>query len=96
MGFGDDSFFEGWRVRVDADAQITFAVDSGFDSVLDLFVIDVANPVLAIGNLVAFDDDGSGALDALLTVDLDANTEYWIVVSGFDAVDVGNYTLNIN
>ncbi|MDH3225373.1 MAG: hypothetical protein OEO23_16750 [Gemmatimonadota bacterium] len=92
VGTGD-GYWEGWRVRVSDVTTVTFTVDSEFDSFLDLFQINVANPVL--NSLIAFDDDGTGSLDAQLEWTLQPDTEYWILVSGFEALDLGSYTLDI-
>lgn len=86
-----DGFWEGWRVRVNSATTVTFAVTSSFDSFLDLFVINVSSP--ALNNLRIFDDDSGAGLDALFTFTLQPDTEYWIMVSGFDATDTGSFTL---
>lgn len=96
IGFNPDSFYETWRVRVSEPRQVTFSLDSDFDTVLDLFQVDVSNPTVSFNDWLAVDDDSGTNLNAELVFSLQANTEYWIVVSGFEAVDVGNYTLNVN
>ena len=71
---------------------MTLQTDSNFDTFIDVFRIDdLSAPDL--GNLLAFDDDGGSGDNARLTLTLQAGTEYWVLVSGYDAVDVGAYTL---
>ena len=96
VGFNADAYYETWRVRVNQARQATFSVDSDFDTVLDLFLIDVGNPALGFAQFLAVDDDSGTDLNAELVYDLLPDTEYWIVVSGFEPVDVGSYTLNVN
>lgn len=96
VGFNSDSFFETWRVRVTEAREVTFSLESDFDTVLDLFLIDVGNPALTFNEFLAVDDDSGTDLNAEIVFDLVPGTEYWIVVSGFEAVDVGNYTLSVN
>lgn len=93
VGSGPGSFFEGWRVRVGQAGSVTIQTASGFDTFVDLFRIDdLSAPTL--DNLVVFDDDSGAGDNGRVTVTLQAGTEYWVMVSGFDAVDVGPYTLN--
>lgn len=94
VGGTDEGYWEGWRVRVSSSEAVTFAVDSDFDSFIDLFQIELANPALT--NLVTFDDDSGENGNAALTVTLQPDREYWVLVSGFAAVDLGTYTLNIS
>ena len=94
VGAGPNGYFEGWRVRVATAASVTFTVDSNYDSFLDLFLIDDLGSA-GLMNLLDFDDDGGPGDDAELTASLAPDTEYWIMVSGFEAIDVGQYSLDI-
>lgn len=94
VGGTDEGYWEGWRVRVATAVDVTFSVDSDYDTFLDVFQIDLANPRLT--NLVVFDDDSGENGNAELTVTLSPDTEYWVLVSGFQAEDVGSYTLSVN
>lgn len=92
----DDGFFETWRVRVGSEAEVTFEVESNFDSFLELFRIGNLNDVEGSSVFLTEDDDSAGGiadLDARLTWTLQANTEYAIVVSGWDDSELGSYQL---
>lgn len=91
-----DGFWEGWRVRVSEAGPVTFSVRSDLDTTLDLFEIDPANPALTLANLLGFDDDSGENFNAELTFTLEPETEYWILVAGFEAADVGSFTLDIS
>lgn len=95
VGQGPDRFYETWRVRVPSPATVTIFTESNFDTFLDVFEIDPANPVLGLDNLVAFNNDGPDGPDARLTVTLDPGVEYWVMVSGFEADAFGPYTLRV-
>ena len=93
VGSGPGSFFEGWRVRVGQTGSVTIQVASAFDSFLDVFRIDdLGAPTL--DNLIVFDDDSGAGDNGRVTVTLQAGTEYWVMVSGFEGTDVGPYTLD--
>lgn len=92
VGSGPGSFFEAWRVRVGASGSVTLQTGSNFDTFIDVFRIDdLSAPDLS--DLLVFDDDSGVGDNARVTLTLQAGTEYWVLVSGFDAVDVGAYTL---
>jgi hypothetical protein len=92
----DDGYWETWRVRVPSATSVTFTVDSGFDSWLELARVgDVNDPVNTLTFLAQDDDSGPG-LDAMLTHSLQANTEYIISVSGYDDSETGSYTLHMD
>jgi len=95
VGQGPDRFYESWRVRVPSRATVTIFTDSDLDTFLDVFRIDPADPVLGLGNLVAFNNDSGEGLDASITFTLDPGVEYWIMVSGFGADDFGPYALRV-
>lgn len=95
VGIGPGRFFETWRVRVGQGASVTLELTSDFDTVLNLFRIDdLAEPVIARATLVAFSDDDGVDANARLTITLQAGTEYWATVSGFNPDDVGVYSLD--
>ena len=92
----DDGYFEGWRVRVASSTTITFAVSSVFDSWLELVRIDnLDDPINSVVAL-AEDDNSAGNLQARLSAELEPNTEYLIVVSGYNDVAQGQYVLDMN
>ncbi len=94
VGVGPERFFESWRVRVGRSGSVTLEVSSDFDTFLDLFRIDdLSEPGLSTTTLVAFNDDDGADENGLLTVTLQAGTEYWAIVSGFNPEDVGTYSL---
>lgn len=96
VGFAPDLFYETWRVKVASNRTVTFEVTSGFDSYLDLFrVTNLSAPGLSLDNLVDFDDDSGDGSDALISANLLANVEYWVMVSGYEPTDEGPYTLEI-
>ena len=84
-------YFETYRVRVASSGNVTFTVSSTFDSVLALARIgDTSDPVNTMVEL-AGDDDSAGNLDAELTYMLQPNTEYWVLVAGYDYSETGSY-----
>lgn len=92
VGSGPGSYFEGWRVRVAQTRSVTIQSGSAYDTFVDVFRIDdLSAPNL--DNLLIFDDDSGPGDNGLVTLTLQAGTEYWVMVSGFDAIDVGPYTL---
>lgn len=93
VGSGPGTNYETWRVRVAGTQSVTLEISSGFDSFIDVFrITNLASPQLG-GALVDFDDDGTGGVDARLTVTLEAGVEYWVMVSGFGPEDVGPYSM---
>ena len=93
VGSGPGSYFEGWRVRVGQTGSVTIQTGSGYDTFVDLFRIDdLGAPDLE--NLIIFDDDSGPGDNGRFTITLQVDTEYWVMVSGFDAIDVGPYTLD--
>lgn len=88
-------YFEIWRVRVATARSVTFTVDApGFDSYIDVAEFTVSGGDVANYSILGSDDDTNGD-DPVLTLDLLPNTDYAVVVSGFDYPEVGAYTLNI-
>lgn len=83
------------------EALIAEVADGGgtlSDSVMFLYCdpFDAANPDQ---NIVAWDDDGGiGYLSAFTAGDnyvIQADTTYWLVISGYDDNDLGTFTLNL-
>ena len=92
MGAGPDSYFETWRLRVPEGTILTLSVSSDFDSFLDVYrVPNVADSSIAAW--VDSDDDGNlqQGLDAELEVTVIQGVESWVMVSGYDATDMGPY-----
>jgi hypothetical protein len=95
VGADPGGLFEGWRVRVTSPTTVTFEVSSDFDSFLDLYRIpNLSDATSAV--FLDFDDDSGSGFDARLTADLQADTEYWVFVSGFDGSEAGSYSLSGN
>jgi len=92
--FGDGSFFESWRIRVAEDGEYRLAASGSFDNLLILARIDSVTGTTASLSLVASDDDSGPELNALIErVLLDSDTDYLLVVNGYDAGDVGPYSV---
>jgi len=92
--FGD-GYFEAWRVRVGSNANVTFDVSSNFDSLLEVYRVDDPNDYLNSAVLIAEDDDSKPDLNARLTTPLVTNTEYLVLIGGFDDFEQGPYTLSM-
>ena len=90
-----EGYVDGFRVRVDSEASVRFAVESTFDSELELFRIDDLARYVASAVSLADDDNGGEGVDALLVVDLVPDTEYLLRVSGKDDLSRGTYTLRV-
>ncbi len=92
---------EAYRVRVQDSIDATFVVNSGsnpnsrFDSYLELYRVNDVSDYEASLELLAFDDNSSHGVDALLTHRLDPDTEYLIFVSGDSLDPEGPYTLDL-
>ena len=93
IGATDDGYYEGYRVRVTTSTTVDITVQSQYDSFLDVLEYDIATGIIT---LRAFDDDSGGNFQPLLTFTLQPDIEYWVMVSGLSAADVGTYTLNIS
>lgn len=95
VGAGPGSYFEGWRVRVSQAGSVTIQTGSAFDTFIDVFRInDLEAPDL--DDLLIFDDDSGPGDNGRLTITLQPSTEYWVLVSGFAATDLGAYTLDVS
>jgi hypothetical protein len=93
---GDEGYYDFYRVRVQASGEVTFTVNSVFDSWLDLIRIGSLTDPVNTSTLLASDDDSAGDLDAELTYTLLVATEYWLAVSGLDDSETGSYTVTIS
>lgn len=88
-------YYEVWRVRVAQAATVTFTVSApNFDSYLDVLQIDIVSGDIGTITPLGSDDDTNGD-DPQLSLDLVPDTDYAIVISGFDYMEVGLYTLLI-
>lgn len=86
--------FESWRVRVVDTSTMTFAVDSQFDSYLQL--VEITNPQdRSTWDFLADDDDSGGNLQARLSYRLEEGHEYVIAIAGYSAEDQGSYSLQM-
>lgn len=91
---GDGSYYETWRVRVGANGTYRFAASSSFDNVLFLLRVESYTDTAATLTQVAFDDDSGPDTNALISAaSLQTGADYFLVVNGFGASDVGPYTV---
>lgn len=103
---GNGQYYESYRVRVSTTGSYQFSANSVFDNVLAVMRLESTTVPggpqdllsfldSAAVTLITFNDDRSGSdLNALIpAVDLTAGTDYFIVVNGFDAAEVGPYTV---
>ena len=88
-------YFEAWRVRVPSNASVTFQVTSNFDSLLEVYRVDSLADVATSAVLIAENDDFGSGIDARLTTLLAPNTEYLVLVLGWDEFEQGSYTLSV-
>lgn len=94
---GDDSYYEIWRIRVSSTTSVTFDASSSFDNYLAVLRLDSYTSSSASLTVIGENDDrvpGSN-FNALITVTLQPNTDYFISVSGYDYSETGPYTLQI-
>ena len=103
---GNGAYHESYRVRVSTTGSYQFSANSAFDNVLAVMRLESTTVPggpqellsfldSAAVTLIDFNDDRSGSdLNALIAaVDLTAGTDYFIVVSGYDGLEVGPYTV---
>lgn len=96
VGVGPGLVYETWRVRVASTTEVTIFTESNIDTFLDVFEINPAAPILDLVNLVEFNDDRSETdFNASVSPTLQPGIEYWVMVSGFDADELGPYTLRV-
>jgi len=94
---GDNSYYEIWRVRVASPITVTFDANSGFDNYLTVLRLDSYTDYSANLTIVGENDDrvpGSN-FNALVSVTLQPNIDYFVSVSGYDYSETGPYTLQI-
>lgn len=83
----DDSRIDYFGFRLTSNTTVTIDMESSdFDAYLYLYN--------ASGQEITFDDDSGGGFDARITRTLDAGL-YALGANGFDASDLGSYTLEI-
>jgi hypothetical protein len=93
----DEGYFEVFLVKVRSTQSVSFTMNSTFDSYLSLLRLVSFTNNDADLELLAEDDDSATAngVDAKVTFTLQPNQDYFIVVSGFDYAETGNYTLSV-
>lgn len=93
---GETGYFEVWRVRVASTKTVTFTLTSPFDSVIEVYEIDIAS-----GSVTDFffEDEADNEIDGgppeILTVTLDPDSDIAVIISGYDYPEVGSYSLKI-
>ena len=93
---GADGFFEVWRVRVASSQDVTFDANSTFDNYLTVIRVNSVTATTINVAIIGEDDDrATGNTNALVTVRLEPNVDYVVVISGFDDTETGPYTLAI-
>lgn len=99
---GTDVPFEVIEFSVDTTGDYEFEITSAnFDSYIFLYNETGFDPLNQALGLQALDDDGGAGLLSLITsangdnATLAANLVYYIVVSGFDNLEFGTFTLDI-
>lgn len=91
-----DSFYEVWRVRVAAATSVTFDASSGFDNYLTVVRLNSYTSTSANFTMMGENDDRSSTnYNALVTVTLQPETDYFVAVSGYDYTQTGSYSLRI-
>jgi len=89
-------YYEVWRVRVAQAATVTFTVGApSFDSYIDVVEVDIVSGDVGTLTFLGSDDDTIGD-DPQISVDLVPDTDYAIVISGFDYPETGAYTVEID
>lgn len=92
----DVGYYEIWRVRVAEARDVTFDANSTFDNFLAIIRVNSVTATDIDATVVGENDDRSATnLNALVTVRLQPNVDYAVVVSGFDYEETGAYTLAI-
>lgn len=92
----DVGYYEIWRVRVATARDVTFDANSTFDNFLAVVRVNAVTATDLDVTVVGENDDRSPTnLNALVTVRLQPDVDYAVVVSGFDYEETGAYTLAI-
>ena len=92
----DVGYYEIWRVRVASSRDVTFDANSTFDNFLAIIRVNSVTATDLNVSVVGENDDRSQTnFNALVTVRLEPNVDYAVVVSGYDYSETGPYTLAI-
>jgi|SRR5687767_8082718 len=93
---GADGYFEVWRIRVASAGDVTFDASSTFDNYLTVVRVNSVTATSLNVTVVGENDDRSQTdLNALVTVRLEPNVDYVVVIAGYDDTETGPYTLAI-
>jgi hypothetical protein len=91
---GDGSYFETWRVRVSTSGSYRVAASSSFDNVLFVLRLNGYTADSADVTQIGYNDDTNGTNAVVAAVSLAPDTDYFIIVNGYSASDVGPYTVS--
>jgi hypothetical protein len=93
----DEGYYEIWRIRVAETTSVTFDANSAFDNYLTVLRLDSFTSTSAELTPVGQNDDRDfpDDLNALVTVTLQPDTDYFLAVAGYDYTEVGSYTVEI-
>ena len=94
----DEGFYEIWRVRVASSRDVTFDAMSTatFDNRIAVVRVASVTATDIDATVIAQNDDRSQTdLNALVTVRLEPNVDYAVLVAGYDRTETGAYTLAI-
>lgn len=92
---GIETFFDFW-LSVEGAAGTTLTIDLTSDQ-LDTFLIlsDERDECVEEECILAMDDDGGGGTDSRIVHTLDFSGPFAILAAGFDAAQLGDYTLSL-
>jgi len=88
-------YYETYLVTVSSPREVSFAVDSDFDSFLALVQVADFSDTDYTGTLLGHDDDSNGRRDARLAMHLEPGVNYAVMVSGLKHSELGRYTLTV-
>lgn len=88
-------YYETYLVTVSGPREVTFAVDSDFDSFLALVRVAEFSDTDYTGTLLGHDDDSNGGRNARLAMHLEPGVTYAVMVSGLKHSELGRYTLTV-
>ena len=92
----EPGYFETWRVRVATARDVTFDANSTFDNFLTVLRVTSITSTRGEASVLGENDNRSETnLNALVTLHLEPNVDYMVVISGLDYEDTGAYTLAI-
>jgi hypothetical protein len=93
---GGEGYYEIWRIRVATARDVTFDANSTFDNYMLVGRVDAVTATDLDATVIAENDDRSSSnLNALVTVRLQPNVDYAVVILGLDYEETGAYTLAI-